>query len=100
MGQVFYADPNSAFEFKNGAIGYRNGLPFDCLGPYAKVKNCPIQGTDIRLTCYASSHADTFFSVPANTRYRGKHIKGFFTIEDGNIFFVPMKEYDQFFGIK
>ena len=62
----------------------------DCLGPYAKVQNCPIKGTDIRRTAYASGYADTFFSVPARTRYQGKIITGFFMHEDdGGVVFVP-----------
>lgn len=79
------------FEFVNGAIGWRPGGPFDCLGPWAKVQNCPIDGTNVRLTCYASGYADTYFSVPATTRYRGKRIKGFFMQhDDGAAVFVPM----------
>ena len=61
MGQVFYASPADFFTWSNGAIGYRPGGPPDCLGPYAKVRNCPIDGTDIRLTCYATAYPDTFF---------------------------------------
>ena len=87
MSQKFIA--RERHEFSNGAIGWRPGGPFDCLGPYAKVENCPIEGTDLRLTCYASGYADTFFSVPANTRIKGKHVKGFFTVRDGGCVFVP-----------
>jgi hypothetical protein len=85
MGQKFVA--RERFDFANGAIGWRPGGPFDCLGPYAKVNNCPIHGTSLRLTCYASGYADTFFSVPATTRFRGQHVVGYFTCEDGNIEF-------------
>ena len=88
-GQKFYADPRDTFEWPNGAVGYRPGGPFDCLGPYAKVKNCPIDGTALRLTCYATSYADTFFSVPATTRRKGKSIRGYFTQRDADIVFVP-----------
>ena len=77
------------FEFPNGAIGYRPGGPLDCLGPYAKVSNCPIEGTDLRLTGYATDYSDTFFSVPAYTRYRGKRITGYFTLHEGGCIFVP-----------
>lgn len=89
--QKFYADPRLSFEFSNGAIGYRPSA-FDCLGPYAKVENCPVEGIDDgrRYTCYATGYADTYFSVPAATRINGKHIRGFFTLEDGAIKFVPM----------
>jgi hypothetical protein len=77
------------FEFSNGAVGWRPGGPFDCLGPYAKVENCPVDGTDRRLTCYATGYADTFFSVPAVTRIGKRRVKGFFTMGDGDIKFVP-----------
>jgi len=85
--QKFYANPNDTFEFSNGAIGYRSGGSFDCLGPYAKVKNCPIAGTSLRLTCYATGYADTFFSVPACTRYKGKYISGYFSMDGDDVFF-------------
>jgi len=79
------------FEFANGAIGWRPGGPFDCLGPWAKVENCPIHGTNLRRTAYASGYADSFFSIPARTRYRGKIVKGFFTQSgDGGAEFWPL----------
>jgi hypothetical protein len=93
MGQRFIARERR--EFSNGAIGWAPGGPMDCLGPYAKVQNCPIKGTDLRLTCYASGYADTFFSVPACTQYRRKHISGFFTMDgEGGIVFNPMKHHE------
>ena len=87
--QRFYAS-HITFTWPNGAIVSGPGEPFDCLGPFAKVVNCPIDGTNLRLTCYAQGYADTYFSVPAATRYRGKRIKGFFTIREGGVVFVPM----------
>lgn len=87
MGQVFLA--RESVHFPNGAIGYRPGGPFDCLGPYAKVKNCPVEGHSRRYTCYASSYADSFFSIPANTRIRGKHIRGFFNSTPEGPVFIP-----------
>ncbi len=82
------------FEFSNGAIGWRPGGPFDCLGPFAKVQNCPIAGTSLRLTAYATGYADTYFSIPAATRYKGKYIGGYFSpLENGGIEFRP---YDRF----
>ena len=73
--------------FSNGAIGWAPGGSFDCLGPYAKVQNCPIYGTYLRLTCYATGYADTMFSIPACTRRQGKHIRGFFALDNGEICF-------------
>jgi len=75
-----------SFQFSNGATGYRPGGPFDCLGPWAKVKACPIivNGVEVaRLTCYATGYADTFFSIPACTRRKGKYVRGYFTQSDG-----------------
>lgn len=81
-------------EFGNGAIGYAPGGPMDCLGPFAKVVNCPVRGTNLRLTCYATGYADTFFSVPACTRRKGKYIGGFFTFGDNNA--IEFVVYDRF----
>lgn len=81
------------FTFANGAIGYRPGGPFDCLGPYAKVLNCPIDGSNLRRACYATGYADTYFSVPACTRIRGKYVKGYFSLDDGAIVFRPMDSH-------
>lgn len=92
MTQVFYAHPTDTLTCANGAVGHRPGGPMDCLGPYAKVRNCPIAGTELRLTCYATGYADTAFSVPAVTRHKGKRIVGYFTHseDDGGIVFRPM----------
>ena len=80
---VAYVDINLA-DFSNGAVGWRPGGPMDCLGPYAKVRNCPIMvdGVEVgRRTCYATGYADTFFSVPACTRWKGWYVGGYFTNE-------------------
>lgn len=95
MGQKFYADPNNTFKWPNGAVGHRTGAHFDCLGPYAKVANCPIKGTSLRLTCYATGYADTAFSVPACTRFKHRHIAGYFSLDDGNIVFHPMDRHKE-----
>lgn len=92
MGQKFYASPHDTFEFSNGAIGHRPGGPFDCLGPYAKVRNCPVEGYDKRLTCYATGYADAYFSIPACTRIDGKPVRGYFTMDDGAISFRPYRK--------
>lgn len=93
MGQRFYANPGTRFEHVNGAVSYGPGGPFDCLGNYAKVVNCPIEGTDLRRTCYATGYADTYFSVPACTRYKGKHVRGFFTFRDDGVVFCVMDSH-------
>ena len=80
---------NEPFRFDNDATGWRPGGPFDCLGPFAKVQNCPIEGTGLRRTAYATGYADTFFSVPACCKVRGKRITGYFTVDGGNVAFIP-----------
>ena len=91
MGQKFRA--SKPHEFANGAIGWAPGGPADYLGPFAKVENCPIKGTDIKRTCYATGYADTMFSIPACTRIKRTHIGGFFTVNDGEITFNPYARF-------
>ena len=81
------------FEFANGAVGWRPGGAIDCLGPYAKVQNCQIEGTAKRLTCYATRYGETHFCVPARTRYRGKHIGGYFSVDGSTCVFIPSQKY-------
>ena len=102
MAQVFYASPTDTFTWPNGAVGHRPGGSFDCLGPYAKVANCPIAGTDLRLTCYATGYADTYFSVPACTRHKGKHIRGYFTVGllSESVEFHPMNSHKHLLPMK
>lgn len=82
--------------FPNGATGWSPGGPFDTLGPYAKVQACPIEGTHLRRTAYATGYADTFFSVPACTRVKGRYIGGFFTSDEAGVSFHP---YDRYQGV-
>ena len=100
MGQRFYASKHNVFAFVNGAVGHRSGSQFDCLGPYAKVTNCPvvIGGVEVgRLTAYATSYADTAFSVPACTRKKGKHVRGYFALDDGQVQFRVMDSHKHLF---
>jgi hypothetical protein len=88
--QVFYASSDT-FTWPNGAVGHRPGGSFDCLGPFAKVKNCPIEDTDYRVTAYATGYAETWFSVPAVCKVKGKRIKGFFYAKDDGVRFIPYR---------
>lgn len=101
MGQKFYANPNTKRVEKNGAVSFAPGGPFDCVGHYAKIKNCPVAGVPgLRLTAYASGYADTFFSVPACTRYRGQHIAGYFAAdENGPVFHVMHRHAGRVFRV-
>jgi hypothetical protein len=108
MGQKFYADESSPYRHLNGAISYPSPGPFR-LTSLAKVKNCPIAGTDdgrgqpLRLTAYATGDADTWFSVPACTRYKQKHIGGYFTQSNmygEGVIFCPYDRYTDFLPMK
>lgn len=87
--QKFYASPTDTFTWDNGAVGHRPGGSFDCLGPYAKVSNCPVDGAAARYTCYATGYADSMSSVPACTRIKGRYVSGFFAMNGDNIAFYP-----------
>ena len=65
----------------------------DCIGPYAKIENCQIYGTDIRVTAYASGYPDTFFSVPARCSYKRKYIGGYFMARDEGPVFVAYNRF-------
>ena len=96
--QRFWADPKTRFEWPNGAVGYGPGGPFDCLGPYAKVINCPIANTRHKVTAYATGYACTYFSIPACCRFRGKYVSGYFTYssdESGLVFHVNDRHKDR-----
>ena len=97
MGQYFIArDPH---RYPNGATGWAPGGPCDCLGPWAKVQACPIVtlvDTGVRLTCYATGYADNCFSIPACTRYRGRYVRGFFTLGESGPVFIAVRGKELF----
>lgn len=99
MAQKFHADHRTRFVHPNGAEAFGPGGPFDCLGTWAKVRRCPVYlgdtDTGHRLTCYATGYADTAFSVPACTRYKGQHIGGYFTLDEskGGALFRVLDRY-------
>ena len=100
MGQKFIARQKRVE--LNGAIGWAPGGAFDCLGPYAKVQNCPISvnGEEVaRLTAYATGYADSYFSIPACTRYKGKHVRGYFTGTDTGTEFRVMDSHKHLFEV-
>ncbi len=91
--QRFHASLDNKMTWPNGAVGQRPGGAFDCLGPYARVTNCPVYGTELRLTCYATAYADSAFTVPAATQYRRKYVRGFFDITADSIMFHVVHEH-------
>lgn len=56
----------------------------------AKITNCRLANLEgePRRTVYITGEADTFFSIPACTRYLGKYVRGYVTgDDDGNLVF-------------
>lgn len=92
----FAENPKDTTVCDNGAILIRTPGHFSTL---AKVKNCPIKGTNLRLTVRATNYADTFFSIPATTTYKKKHIAGYLTHHhDEGIVFIAY-EYGKNFRL-
>lgn len=60
----------------------------------AKIVNCRIDGSEKRLTVYVTGEPDTYFSVPAATRVRGRYVAGYITGDDnGNLYFCAMDRH-------
>jgi hypothetical protein len=55
----------------------------------AKIENCRLNlAGEPRRTVYITGEPDTFFSIPAATRYLGKYVKGYVMGDDeGNLVF-------------
>lgn len=55
----------------------------------AKIDNCRLESLagDMRRTVYLTGEPDTFFSVPAVCRLAGCRVRGYVTIDDGNLVF-------------
>lgn len=89
--QKFRADtsdtaPNGAIVWRTSWIG----------GPtLAKVANCPTAFG--RRTVYLTGHPDTYFSVPAACTFRGRTIRGWLGIEDGNPSFHAYRDASSVF---
>ena len=73
----YYFDKAHGMGMPNGSIRYLTGAPFRSL---AAVGNCPCADGRRRMV-YATGEPDTFFSVPAATRVKGKWVSGFLTME-------------------
>ena len=59
----------------------------------AKIQNCRIDGTEKRLTVYVTGEPDTYFSQPAATRVKGRHIAGYVTGDDNGLHFRAMDRH-------
>lgn len=69
------------YQFSNGAVGQcRPGYPH--LSVLAHVRNCPVAGTDLRVTAKAVRRPDTMFSIPATARIGNYRVRGYLTVTD------------------
>ncbi len=57
----------------------------------ALIRNCPC-GDIGRRTAYVTGEADTFFSIPAAVRVKGKNVRGFLTRDESGWQFHANKE--------
>ena len=75
----FYYDRENKRVHPNGAVSYYTPMPFAAI---ARVENCPC-GDGVRRLVTATGYADTWFSVPASTRVKGKHVAGYIGFDSG-----------------
>lgn len=61
----------------------------------AKINNCRINGFDRRLTVYVTGEADTWFSLPAATRCKGRYVKGYITSDEQGYIFHAMDSHKE-----
>lgn len=82
MGLQKYRADRAKETMPNGAIPWYSDWQF---GPsLALIRDCPIDGTDMRRTVYIQGDADTFFSQPAACKIKGKTVRGS-VINDGDV---------------
>lgn len=96
--QKFCADMADPFTHANGATSYGSPMPWR-QHAFSIVRNCVIEGTALRLTCYATGDADTWFSIPACTQHKGKYVAGYFTTRDDGVVFCVMDRHASRVGI-
>lgn len=84
---MYYTDPKDpGTEYPNGSKSFHTHRPWCQL---SKVKNCPIAGTEIRLTAWVTGEPTTYFSIPAFIQYKRKSIRGFISGDCDGLYFVP-----------
>ena len=74
----YYFDKSQGMTLPNGSIRYLSPFPFLSL---AAVGHCPCLDGKRRMV-YATGEPDSFFTVPAATRVKGKWVSGFLTMAD------------------
>lgn len=71
----YYANPNDHTLYPDGSKLYRTHGPFASI---AKVENC-LCPDGKRRTVHTTGEADTFFSIPASVKVKGKTVTGYIT---------------------
>ena len=71
----YYPDPKNTTKYPDGSILFRTPAPFSSV---AKVENC-LCPDGRRRTVWATGEPDTFFSIPAIVKVRGKNVSGYLT---------------------
>ena len=74
----YYFIKSQGMTLPNGSIRYLSPGPWHSL---AAVGNCPCADGKRRMV-YATSEPDTFFSIPAATRVKGRWVSGYLTMAD------------------
>lgn len=78
-------------------VGYSRWMGGNTL---SHVKDCDIRpngkSCGIRYSVEATGHPDTFFSIPAVTKIKGKRITGYLTTDDGIVYFRPHIRFEQY----
>ena len=94
MSKQKYIASDLLITWTNGAKGYGYRHPMDCLGPYAIVRNCPVDGMPGKTcTAYAQGYPDTAWTVPAAARINGYDTMGYFATGDDGTRYVPYDKY-------
>lgn len=90
-----YIDPQDTKEFLNGAVGT---APFgktnkEKLGHLFKVTNCPVRGTNLKRTCYATRPGVKQGEVLAIFWINERRITGKFSLTEEGVEFILDEKY-------
>lgn len=78
--QKYRADQSGPKQANGGVPHHTNWM---CGPTLALISHCPIQNADLTpRTVYVRGEADTFFSIPAACRYKGRTVTGYITTDD------------------
>ena len=65
----------------------------------AKIQHCRLADTTLRRAVYVTGEPDTWFSIPAATRVKGRYIAGYVTTDDDGLYvFRPMNRHKDRLG--